>query len=416
MSVIVASALAGGLSAAICGVLVWRAWALDRPERSWRVEHQLATPSMGGAGVLLGWLVACAALGVPTPVLPLALVALLGMADDRWGVAPAPKLLVQTLAAGLALSTGPIDLGLALPLPGLIATVWLVGCSNAINQVDGLDGLAGGLGVLAALSLGAVALINGDSAAATRLVLLASALGGFLLWNRAPARLFMGDTGALSIGFLLALEVVRSPVIPLQTGVLALAIPVADTLLVPARRAWLGQPLFQSDRSHLHHRLARRLGVKSAVRLLLAAGAVVAFVAVVGEGSWLGLGAGAALVWLVFLAAWSGSPLLSWDLARILRRTQARLQMVNAEHRQDLPHAVDDVAVLLGATAWEVRDADGNVVFSRVGGELPPISRQFRSGDNLQTTLYWAEPMEELGPLLPRAGSRLEVLFKKHVA
>jgi UDP-GlcNAc:undecaprenyl-phosphate GlcNAc-1-phosphate transferase len=137
--------------------------------------------------------------------------------------------------------------------------LWIVGITNALNLLDGLDGLAAGVGAIIAATLAAIAWQGGQTFAVFAGVALAGALLGFLPYNFAPARIFLGDTGALFVGFtlsLLALECYRRvSLITLIVPMLALAVPILDTGMSILRRLLQRRHIFTPDRQHMHHRL-----------------------------------------------------------------------------------------------------------------------------------------------------------------
>lgn len=211
---------------------------------------------------------------------------LIGLFDDLRGVRPVVKLGAQTAAALIVYVAGfgiesvtlvpgvTLDLGmLALP----ITVLWLVGVSNAFNLVDGLDGLAAGVAIIALVPIGAAGLIIGNTSVPLYSAALIGALLGFLKFNWPRARLFMGDSGSLVVGFLLALLSIRGAtytagetlaVIP----VFALAYPLLDTGVAILRRWLRGVPISRADRRHVHHQLdALGLGPRRALAVIYAA-------------------------------------------------------------------------------------------------------------------------------------------------
>ena len=190
-----------------------------------------------------------------------------GVVDDLYNLPPRTKLAAQVAAALLAWTfgfriehftlLGTLDLG-ALSLP--VTLLWIVGVSNAFNLIDGLDGLATGIGLVGAANTLAVSLGVGSWEVATFCAALAGALLGFLRFNVRPARIFLGDSGSLFIGFMLAVLSVHGAtksaaavltVVPL----LVLALPLIDTALAIVRRWLRGKPIFGADERHLHHRM-----------------------------------------------------------------------------------------------------------------------------------------------------------------
>jgi len=199
----------------------------------------------------------------------------LGVFDDRRGLGAGPKLVVQVVAASIAIASGfrvdhltdPI-FGVSWSFPAWLTwvgtTLWIVGITNAINLVDGLDGLATGVGAIIGGTLTVIAWQAGSPLGVCVGVALFGALLGFLPHNFAPARIFLGDTGALLIGFvlsLLALEGTRRlALLTFVVPLLALAVPILDTGLSILRRLRMRTPLFRADRQHMHHRLLESQG------------------------------------------------------------------------------------------------------------------------------------------------------------
>ncbi|HUF79241.1 MAG TPA: MraY family glycosyltransferase, partial [Thermoanaerobaculia bacterium] len=267
-SIEIVGGLGTGLVAALCTFfftpvanrLATRVGAVDQPDH--RKLHRSPTPRLGGASMLLGGVLGLAILllllaperlaqlslssqllGVAPGVL---LIFLLGVADDVWGVSVGKKFLVQALAAGLVLvSCGAINT-LNLPFLGSVelgwlgygvSFLWLVGVTNAFNLIDGLDGLAAGVGSIVATSVAVVAFVRGDVATTLVAAAVAGACLGFLPHNWNPATTFMGDSGSLTIGFVLAVMAHNSSLkaattVAVLVPVLALGLPAIDTLLV----------------------------------------------------------------------------------------------------------------------------------------------------------------------------------------
>jgi UDP-GlcNAc:undecaprenyl-phosphate GlcNAc-1-phosphate transferase len=193
----------------------------------------------------------------------------MGLVDDLWNLRPRFKLLIQIVAA-LLVTAGGFDIGrVSLPYIGRfslgilsypVTVLWIIGIANAVNLIDGMDGLAGGISAFAALTMGVVAIIQGRNEAALLALALAGACGGFLAYNLPPARIFMGDSGAYFLGFILAtialmgisrIATVGSLIIPLTL----LIIPVMDTFAAIVRRVREGRHPFSPDKQHLHHKL-----------------------------------------------------------------------------------------------------------------------------------------------------------------
>ncbi len=257
--------------------------AVDRPNDR-KVSRRGRMPLMGGLSVALGFFVGIAAallleppgqrfaMNVEPLVVGSLLVLAIGALDDRWGLSAWPKLVVQLAAAAVAIAYGteidhftdPIS-GDVLELPRalvwVVTTIWIVVVTNSINLIDGLDGLCTGVSAIICTTLAVIAFQSGHLAVAVAGVALVGALLGFLPYNFPPARIFVGDTGALFIGYclsILALEgYQRATVITFLVPLLALAVPLLDTGLSILRRLRKGKGVMQADRLHMHHRLLR---------------------------------------------------------------------------------------------------------------------------------------------------------------
>ncbi len=203
------------------------------------------------------------------------LVIALGVLDDRRGLGAVPKLLVEVIAASIAIASGfrvehlvdPItstSFSFAPWLSWIGTTLWIIGITNAVNLVDGLDGLAAGVGAIIGGTLTVIAWQAGSPIGACVGLALLGALLGFLPYNFAPARIFLGDTGALFIGFVLALLALegtrRLALLTFVVPLLALAVPILDTGLSILRRLRRRASPFRADRQHMHHHLLAARG------------------------------------------------------------------------------------------------------------------------------------------------------------
>lgn len=196
-------------------------------------------------------------------------IALLGLYDDLHGADAPRKFAVQFAVAGFMYYLGfRIDVianpfGEALPLGWAsipFTLVWMVGVINALNLIDGLDGLAGGVSFAAVLTTFLISLQRGHPLMMLFSSALAGAILGFLFYNFNPASIFMGDTGSMFLGFVLAATATQtnqkaSTAVAVLIPAIALGLPIMDTLLAMARRAMRGQPMFRADKDHIHHRL-----------------------------------------------------------------------------------------------------------------------------------------------------------------
>mgnify|MGYP006295205311 FL=1 len=212
----------------------------------------------------------------------------IGLIDDLRGCRPLEKLLVQTVGAAIVVAVvaplPPTWILATLTVPTMavaaVFALWIVGTTNAVNLVDGADGLAPGLATLNAAGLAAVAVVTGELAVGILAAATAGCAMGFLRSNRHPAKIYLGDSGSMLLGFVLgALGVVlvarsESPTVALAV-VLMGWVPLLDTLLAVLRRVRSGVSPFRPDRDHVHHRLiAHGMSVPTAVACLCATGIV----------------------------------------------------------------------------------------------------------------------------------------------
>jgi UDP-GlcNAc:undecaprenyl-phosphate GlcNAc-1-phosphate transferase len=275
--------------------------AVDFPRA--RGMNKEPVPRMGGLAIVLGFV--CAVLAVspfveglnPTQfsgfMIGAVIIVVVGMLDDVYELGPKFKFMMQIISAVIVVCTGTkIDFimwplwQVFKPFSGVITVIWIVGLINAVNLIDGLDGLAAGVTSIASLCLMVLCIISGSELA----VVLTAALGGsclgFLPRNFSPAEVYMGDTGSTFLGYVLAvcscIGVFKSyAILSIVLAVLAMALPICDTLFAMIRRAVNHKPIMMADRGHLHHRLVDAgYTSKQAVMILYGLSAVSAVVAV----------------------------------------------------------------------------------------------------------------------------------------
>lgn len=396
----VAALVAGVVTSVLVPPLARLAAALPLPRRSSSAERGRSTalapgaldagaaaiPRLGGVAMFVGIGLACGAGLVArwpiwSQVIPrnellalgfgAALVFLVGVVDDLVGVSPARKFLVQLLAAWLVVRVGWTFHVLRLPLVGevdlgiwggVVSLLWVVGVTNAINLLDGLDGLAGGVAAIIAGSLAAISVYQDNQGTAILLAAVVGACLGFLWHNWEPARIFMGDGGSLTLGFLFGALTLHSSIkapatVAILVPILALGLPVLDTLLVMTLRFAEGEGrsiarrflrMFHADRSHVHHLLGtlvvrrrRIVALLYATALLFCAGAVA--VAVSGAG-----GIGLVLLAIEFVVVLSMRRLgLAAEARALAREQRAATERWLASYRDDA--TADDLERLSGA-------------------------------------------------------------------
>ena len=251
--------------------------AVDQPGERRRV-HLHAVPRLGGLAIFLGLFVPALAFLELTPayrgiLLGAALATTIGIVDDFRGLPWWAKLAGQILAAGIAVEAGVTIDRFTFPLVGihalpdwlavLASLIWIVAIMNMVNFLDGLDGLAAGVCAIAGGTFAVIALSLGRPGAAVLSAIVAGACLGFLRHNFYPARIFMGDSGSLLLGFVLATVAIQGTLKTAATVALffplfVLAVPIIDTSFVVARRLKHGERVFAPDQAHLHHRFIRR--------------------------------------------------------------------------------------------------------------------------------------------------------------
>ena len=272
---------------------------LDVPTDDRRV-HIKAIPRLGGLAIYISLAMALSILPLVSNLLtqslaqythqmfvaalPATLVLLLGIYDDLRGANAAVKFIGLGLISALFFAMGGRIEVLAIPFVGtihfpmavsfFITVFWLVAISNAFNLIDGMDGLATGAALFASIVILIVSLAQGNPLMIVVSLVLCGALAGFLRYNFNPASIFLGDSGALFIGFLLAALSVLSAQkattsVAVITPLLAFGLPVVDTSVTMARRLISGRPMFQGDGEHIHHMLLARGWSQKRVALIL---------------------------------------------------------------------------------------------------------------------------------------------------
>ena len=248
--------------------------ATDKPNH--RKVHTDPVPTLGGLAIFISFLIGLIILQPENSYhLPIVvgafIIILLGFFDDLYNLSPKVKFFVQILAAVLVVYWGGLQVEfINLPFGGkiefgilssIVTILWIVGVTNAINLIDGLDGLAAGISAIALLTIAGMAMIMGDVYVTIIALILFFSTVGFLRYNFFPAKIFMGDTGALFLGYMISvlslLGFKNITFISFLTPIFILAVPISDTLIAMVRRYINNQPITSADSSHLHHRLLK---------------------------------------------------------------------------------------------------------------------------------------------------------------
>jgi UDP-GlcNAc:undecaprenyl-phosphate GlcNAc-1-phosphate transferase len=247
-----------------------------------RKVHLTPTPYLGGVAIIVAALIGLAfSPDVSIRVLSIAAAAiglgLIGGIDDKRTISPLPRLAAQVGAAAVAVLAGVRGHVTGYEIVDVAITlVWIVGITNALNLLDNMDGLAGGTAALAGTGIFIVAAHAGEHVVASTAAGLVGGCLGFLAYNKRPASIFMGDAGALFLGYCLAVLTIEvDPSLPrphsFLVPLLVLALPLVDTTVVVVDRLLDHRPVMSGAKDHLSHRLTRHGFTRGAAVLFLAA-------------------------------------------------------------------------------------------------------------------------------------------------
>jgi len=273
------SMLAVGLLTPLMRLIAIRLNVVDNPDQSHKT-HRVPIPYLGGVAIILGVL-AVTSLSIigysisqanillaSSLLLPAIALGLIGLVDDIRNLSPWPRFVAQSVAGLLTAILLIITDTVGSPtgsvlVDALITIIWIVGITNSINFFDNLDGGASGTVAITSIALLILALQGEQYLIAALAAVLAGATSGFLLWNKPPARIYMGDAGALFLGLLIASLVVRLDTNPINNfatfsiPIFLLAVPIMDTSVAVLSRLRRGISPFQGGKDHLSHRLMR---------------------------------------------------------------------------------------------------------------------------------------------------------------
>lgn len=255
--------------------LAFRLGAVDAP--NYRKVHARIMPRLGGLAIFGAFIIG---LGIYSYFGSLSkysiaimigalIIVITGVLDDMYEISAKAKMLGQLLASVVVIFGGGIQIDfINLPFGGQLdfgflsipfTILWIVGITNAINLIDGLDGLAAGVSTIALITLSGMAFIMGDMVVLAMAAILAASTIGFLFYNFHPAKIFMGDTGALFLGFMISVLALLGfknvTIVSLIIPVIMLGVPISDTFFAIVRRYRMKQKWSDPDKSHLHHRL-----------------------------------------------------------------------------------------------------------------------------------------------------------------
>ncbi|WP_040210621.1 MraY family glycosyltransferase [Clostridium polynesiense] len=278
---------------------------LDIPSDNRKI-HKNPMPLLGGVGIYLSFIVTIfinkginidrGDLGI---IIGAAVILIGGVLDDIFDLKPYQKLIFQLSASIILIIFGISIKKLTNPMGFYedayininyfsipLTLLWVVGITNAVNLIDGLDGLAAGISLIACITMFFVSILSGRESAALFTAVLSGALIGFLPYNFNPAVIFLGDNGAQLLGFLLASISIEGAIksaaaFSIVVPILALGLPIYDTLFAMIRRKINGKPMYQADKGHLHHRLLELgLSQKQAVIIMYIISAILGAISI----------------------------------------------------------------------------------------------------------------------------------------
>ena len=279
----------------------------DKPTK--RKKHRGPIPLCGGISMFIGFFIPYFIVFYDHPFkekygifIGALLILIIGVVDDYYKsigkeFAIIPRLIVQLLAAIIVYKSGVVFQGFTNPftntyvvLPTIIQFIltitWIFGVTTVINWSDGMDGLAGGLSFISAMTFAASAVILSQSPSLLFSLMIAGVVLAFLFYNKYPARIFMGDSGANFLGFILSIIALdgafkAATILSLLIPILALAVPIFDNIFVIFKRFSEGKPIYQADRSQLHYRLeAKGLNTKQVVSFISAISLVFSIISI----------------------------------------------------------------------------------------------------------------------------------------
>ena len=292
------------LATPVVKTFAYKVGAIDVPKDARRM-HKVPIPRLGGLAIFIGFMVSILLFVKITPemksiLLGAAIIVVLGVVDDIMALPAMLKFVVQIIAAAIPATHGVVIQAFSNPnifsknlywvlgwLSIPVTILWIVAITNAVNLIEGLDGLANGVSAISATTMLVIALLASEGQVAIVLAALVGACVGFMPYNMNPAKMFMGDTGATFLGYILATMSIQGlfkyyAVISFVVPFLILGLPIFDTAFAFIRRIAHGQSPMHADRSHIHHRLIDMgLNQKQAVATLYVISAILGLSAVV---------------------------------------------------------------------------------------------------------------------------------------
>lgn len=290
----------------IVKTFAYKVGAIDVPKDARRM-HKVPIPRLGGLAIFIGFMVSILLFldirgntQMQSILLGAVIIVVLGVVDDIMALPALLKFVVQIIAALVPATNGVQILAFSNPnvfsenlywvlgnLSIPVTVLWIVAITNSVNLIDGLDGLANGVSAISATTMLVIAMLASEGQVAVAMAALVGASVGFMPYNLNPAKMFMGDTGATFLGYILATMSIQGlfkyyAVISFVVPFLILGLPIFDTTFAFIRRIAHGQSPMHADRSHIHHRLIDMgLNQKQAVATLYVISAILGLSAVV---------------------------------------------------------------------------------------------------------------------------------------
>jgi UDP-GlcNAc:undecaprenyl-phosphate GlcNAc-1-phosphate transferase len=302
---LVVSLVISFLTSPVVKNFAYKVGAIDVPKDARRM-HKVPIPRLGGLAIFFGFIVGILLFDkidrqMQGILLGAVVIVVLGVVDDITPLPAKLKFVVQIIAALIPVFHGVVIKAVSNPnllsdnaywqmgnISSVVITVlWIVAITNSVNLIDGLDGLAVGVSTISATTVLVISLLVSDMQVAIAMAALVGACAGFMPYNLNPAKMFMGDTGATFLGYILATMSIQGlfkfyAIISFAVPFLILGLPIFDTAFAFIRRIAHGQSPMQADRSHVHHRLIDMgLNQKQAVATLYVISAILGLSAVV---------------------------------------------------------------------------------------------------------------------------------------
>ena len=292
------------LTTPVVKTFAYKVGAIDVPKDERRM-HKVPIPRLGGLAIFIGFMVSILLFVPITPelksiLLGAVVIVVLGVVDDIMALPALLKFVVQIVAALIPATHGVVIQAFSNPnvfsdnlywvlgwMSVPVTVLWIVAITNSVNLIDGLDGLANGVSAISATTMLVIALVTAQNQVAIALAALVGACVGFMPYNMNPAKMFMGDTGATFLGYILATMSIQGlfkfyAVISFAVPFLILGLPIFDTAFAMIRRMAHGQSPMHPDRGHIHHRLIDMgFSQKQAVAVLYIISAILGLSAVV---------------------------------------------------------------------------------------------------------------------------------------